>query len=43
MVQLQSDPEFVANPRIGYVKMMMMHMPDYLRGLMLAGFLAAFL
>ena len=43
MVQLQSDPEFIANPRVGYVRMMMMHMPDYLRGLMLAGFLAAFL
>jgi Na+/proline symporter len=43
MVQLQNDPDFLANPRTGYVKMMMKHMPDYLRGLMLAGFLAAFL
>jgi solute:Na+ symporter, SSS family len=42
VVQLQNDPAFIANPRVGYVKMMMAHMPASLRGLMLAGFIAAF-
>ncbi|HQJ75948.1 MAG TPA: Na+:solute symporter [Bacteroidota bacterium] len=43
VVQLQNDPAFIANPRVGYVKMMLTYMPDSLKGLMIAGFLAAFL
>ncbi len=43
VVQLQNDPAFIQNPRVGYVKMMLAHMPDSLKGLMIAGFLAAFL
>jgi Na+/proline symporter len=43
VVKFQADPEFIANPRIGYVRVMMLYTPVWLRGLMIAAFAAAYM
>jgi Na+/proline symporter len=43
MVELQHDPAFVQDPESGYIRIMMMHLPASLRGLMIAAFAAAYM
>jgi Na+/proline symporter len=43
MVQFQNDAAFAADPESGYIRIMMMHLPISLRGLMIAAFAAAYM
>jgi len=43
MVEFQNDPAFAADPESGYVRIMMLHLPVSLRGLMVAAFAAAYM
>jgi len=43
MVQFQNDPAFAADPESGYIRIMMLHLPVSLRGLMIAAFAAAYM
>ncbi len=43
MVQFQHDPAFAQDPESGYIRIMMLHLPVSLRGLMIAAFAAAYM
>lgn len=43
IVKFHNDPGFIADPESGYIKIMIIDLPPYLRGLMLAGFAAAYM
>jgi Na+/proline symporter len=43
MVQFQNDPAFAQDPESGYIRIMMLHLPVSLRGLMIAAFAAAYM
>ena len=43
MVQFQNDPAFAQDPESGYIRIMMLHLPVSLRGLMIADFAAAYM
>jgi len=43
VVMFQGDPAFAADPESGYVRVMLAALPASLRGLMLAGFFAAYM
>jgi solute:Na+ symporter, SSS family len=43
MVQFQHDPAFAQDPESGYIRIMMLHLPISLRGLMIAAFAAAYM
>jgi Na+/proline symporter len=43
MVQFQNDPAFAQDPESGYIRIMMLHLPISLRGLMIAAFAAAYM
>ncbi|MGA3245310.1 MAG: sodium:solute symporter family protein [Bacteroidota bacterium] len=43
MVEFQHDPAFAADPESGYIRIMMLHLPISLRGLMIAAFAAAYM
>lgn len=43
MVQFQNDPAFAADPESGYIRIMLLHLPASLRGLMVAAFAAAYM
>ncbi len=43
VVRLQHDPQFLADPETGYIKIMISDLPAYLRGLMIAAFAAAYM
>jgi Na+/proline symporter len=43
MVQFQNDPAFIKDPESGYIRIMMLHLPASLRGLMIAAFAAAYM
>lgn len=43
VVTFRGDPAFAADPESGYVRMMLASLPAYLRGLMVAGFFAAYM
>jgi len=42
-VRYRNDPSFAADPETGYIRVMMSDLPGSLRGLMLAGFAAAYM
>jgi solute:Na+ symporter, SSS family len=43
MVQFRNDPAFAADPESGYIRIMLLHLPVSLRGLMVAAFAAAYM
>ena len=43
MVQFQHDPAFIQDPESGYIRIMLLHLPVSLRGLMIAAFAAAYM
>jgi Na+/proline symporter len=43
MVEFQHDPAFAVDPESGYIRIMMLHLPISLRGLMIAAFAAAYM
>ncbi|MCX7973663.1 MAG: Na+:solute symporter [Candidatus Aminicenantes bacterium] len=43
MVKFQGDPSFTADPESGYIRIMLLTLPGLFRGLMVAGFLAAYM
>ncbi len=43
MVEFQHDPAFAQDPESGYIRIMMLHLPVSLRGLMIAAFAAAYM
>jgi solute:Na+ symporter, SSS family len=43
MVQFKDDPAFLADPESGYIRIMILHLPASLRGLMIAAFAAAYM
>ncbi|MCI0512260.1 Na+:solute symporter [candidate division KSB1 bacterium] len=43
MVKLQADPDFVADPKVGFIKIMLTYTPLSLRGLIIAAFMAAYM
>ncbi len=43
MVQFQHDPAFAHDPESGYIRIMMLHLPISLRGLMIAAFATAYM
>jgi len=42
-VRFQDDPAFQADPESGYIRVLMLDLPVYLRGLMIAAFAAAYM
>ncbi|OGU78352.1 MAG: sodium:proline symporter [Ignavibacteria bacterium RBG_16_35_7] len=42
-VRFQDDPAFQADPESGYIRILMLDLPVYLRGLMIAAFAAAYM
>ena len=43
MVEFRNDPAFAQDPESGYIRIMMLHLPVSLRGLMIAAFAAAYM
>ena len=43
VVRFQDDPAFQVDPESGYIRVLMMDLPVYLRGLMIAAFAAAYM
>lgn len=43
VVKLNNDPAFIKDPESGYIRIMLMYLPPYLRGLMVAAFAAAYM
>ncbi|HZW37916.1 MAG TPA: sodium:solute symporter family protein [Ignavibacteriaceae bacterium] len=43
VVRYSNDPQFIADPESGYVRILMTDLPAYLRGLMIAAFAAAYM
>lgn len=43
VVRYNNDPQFIADPESGYVRILISDLPAYLRGLMLAAFAAAYM
>jgi Na+/proline symporter len=43
VVRFQNDPNFIADPETGYIRILISDLPSYLRGLMLAAFAAAYM
>ena len=43
VVRFQGDPAFAKDPESGYIRIMMLDLPAYLRGLMVAAFAAAYM
>lgn len=43
MVKFQNDPAFLADPESGYIRVMILALPAWMRGIMLAGFFAAYM
>ena len=43
VVRFQNDPAFIKDPESGYIRVMVMDLPVYLRGIMLAAFAAAYM
>jgi Na+/proline symporter len=41
--KFHGDPAFAADPESGYIRILILDLPAYLRGLMVAGFLAAYM
>lgn len=43
VVRFQNDPQFIKDPESGYIRILLLDLPVYLRGLMLAAFAAAYM
>ena len=43
VVRFQNDPAFIKDPESGYIRVIVMDLPVYLRGIMLAAFAAAYM
>ena len=43
MIEFRNDPAFAQDPESGYIRIMMLHLPASIRGLMVAAFAAAYM